>query len=203
MSAADPFSEPPSVRERDFVAIDRNASLQAVESGRPGIYVGHPSPVIINVSGVASTADGRAPAITHAHAVAQTCSSRRNISLREKSDEMDRNEGSTELYHFRSADRGLQPGAMMEGSVPVTDWRMKAPERDLEIVIVAVSDERSLHFHSIAGGLCGKADFAEIADLPRQRRREVQIQLAEIKPTVHALLVGCGKIDVAKSPYLQ
>jgi hypothetical protein len=77
--------------------------------------------------------------------------------LYEKSDEMDGNEGSTELYHFRSADRGLQPVAMMEGSVPVTDWRMKAPERDLEVVIVVVSDEGSLHFHSIPGGLCGRS----------------------------------------------
>jgi len=39
------------------------------------------------------------------------------------------------LGHLRAADGGLQPGAVVKGSVPVIDRRMIPAERQLEVVV--------------------------------------------------------------------
>src|SRR6267378_4453716 len=61
--------------ERDLVPVDGDAHLQSVESGRPGIEVGHPCAIVIIIAGIARAADGRAASVAHANVIAESRSS--------------------------------------------------------------------------------------------------------------------------------
>ena len=78
---------------------------------------------------------------------------------------MDRNEGSAKLDHLRPADRGLQPSPMVKGSIPVTERGVIFPERDLEVIIVVVTNNGPFYLHVITCWPSREAKFSEVADL--------------------------------------
>ena len=116
---------------------------------------------------------------------------------------MDRDKGSTDLDHIRAADARLQPCAVMESSIPVADGCVIAPEGDLEIIVVVVPDDGTFYLHGVASRLGIESHFTEIADLSREWRTHVKIELAEIEAARGPLLVRRGKIHVPKTANLQ
>src|SRR6516162_98350 len=91
----------------------------------------------------------------------------------------------------------------MVGSVPIADGRMVSPQRDFKVVIVVVSNDRTLDFRCVTGRLGSKGRLAKIANLRGERGREMQIKLTESEAAGGPFLVRCGKIDVAKAVNLQ
>ena len=69
------------------------------------------------------------------------------------------------LTDFRPRDRRLQPGPMVEGSIPVTDRRVVLAKRHFEIVVIVESNNRSFYANAIGIRLRREADFPEVADL--------------------------------------
>src|SRR4029077_8389863 len=87
---------------------------------------------------------------------------------------------------------------MMEGSIPIADWRMVAPERKFKVVVVVISNDRAFHFQGISCRLSRESDFSEVTDLLRQWGGKMQVKLAEVESTKCPLLICSGEIDVGK-----
>src|SRR5260370_4859815 len=87
---------------------------------------------------------------------------------------------------------------MMESGIPMPGGGVIAAEGKVEVGVGIVPDEGALHLNHVPGRLSVEGDFAEVADLSRQRRRELQIKLAKIESTQSPLLICGGEIDVAK-----
>src|SRR5437899_2908710 len=69
----------------------------------------------------------------------------------------------------------------MERGVPIANWRMVAAEGEFEVIVVVVADDVPFDFHGVARGLGVECDFTKVANLGRQRRSKVKVELAEIK----------------------
>src|SRR5260370_8265170 len=91
----------------------------------------------------------------------------------------------------------------MERGVPIANWRMVAAEGEFEVIVVVVADEVPFDFHRVARGLGVECDFTKVADLGRQRRSKVKVELAEIKAALSPFLVRCGIVHVAKTSNLK
>ncbi len=116
---------------------------------------------------------------------------------------MNGNKSTTDSHDIRAADRGLQPRTVVEGGVPVTDGSVIAAKGDLEIVVVVITNDVALDFDGVAGGLRVESHFTKVSNFPRQRGRQVQIELPQIEATVRSFLIGGGKVHIAKSTDLQ
>src|SRR5467141_5299874 len=104
---------------------------------------------------------------------------------------MHRDKRSSKLDHFRPADRSLQPGAVMECRVPVTDGRMVPPERKFKKVVVVVPDDGSFDINRIdRRRLRIERDFPKVRYFSRKRRSQVKIKLAQVESAGGTLLVG-------------
>src|SRR5258708_2526068 len=91
----------------------------------------------------------------------------------------------------------------MERGVPIANWRMVAAEGEFEVIVVVVTDDVPFDFHRVARGLGVECDFTKVADLGRQRRSKVKVELAEIKAARDPFLIRCGVVHVAKTSNLK
>src|SRR5437773_5580817 len=92
---------------------------------------------------------------------------------------------------------------MMECSIPVANGRVIFAERKLEVVVVVVAGDGSLHLEVVACWASRECHLAEIANFCRQRRGKVEIKLTETEAADGAALVSGGKIDVTETANLQ
>src|ERR1700681_501762 len=99
---------------------------------------------------------------------------------------MYRDKAASKLHHFRPADGGLEPCAVMKRGVPVIDGRVVTAERDLEIIALLEPDNTALHFHveSSSGRRTGSrvrpgghTQLAQKADLRREIGVDMQNEL--------------------------
>ncbi len=116
---------------------------------------------------------------------------------------MHRDKRAADPHHVRTADSGLQPGAMMERGVPIADGRVVPPKGQFEKVVVVVSNDGAFYLHGVTGRLSIKGQFTEVGDFVGKRGSEVKIELAEVEAAGGAPLVCRGKIHVAKPANLQ
>src|SRR5713226_6194543 len=104
---------------------------------------------------------------------------------------MHRDKRSAKLDEVRPSDRSLQPGAMMECRVSVTDGRMVSPEGEFEKVVVVVPDDGPFDINRIdRRRLRIERDFAKIRYFSGKRRSQVEIKLARAEPARGTFLVG-------------
>ena len=150
---------------RELVAIHGRTQLKTVEPGRPGIHVGHPGPIVVGVATVSGFAQKRRAPVAKTEVVTQAQAARGNISFRLDAYKVGGNKRPAKLNHFRPGDRSLQPGAMVEGGIPISDRSMVFAERELEVVVVVVADDGTLHAQVVGARLRGETNFAEVADL--------------------------------------
>ena len=121
---------------------------------------------------------------------------------------MHRQETTAELDHLRTTDGGLQPGTVMERSIPVIDWRVIPAERDLQMIILFKPNNAPLDFHIEPArgrrsqtriGSCGKAQFTKKSDSRGQSGTEVKDELPLVEPAMAPFQGRRGKIDIAKT----
>src|SRR5260370_34840865 len=116
---------------------------------------------------------------------------------------MDRSERSAKLDHLWPDDRRLQPGPVVESGVPIADRGMKLAKRDLEVVVIVETDKRTFYIQFVGVRLCRERHLPEVADLPRERRNKMQVQLPQGEAARGFLLVRRLEINIAESPDLQ
>src|SRR5882724_2595738 len=92
--------------------------------------------------------------------------------------------GSAKLDHFGPGDRCLQPGSVMEGSIPITYGGGIFAGREFEVVVVVVSDDRAFHAQIIGARLGREADLAEIADLSDKGEATCTTSWPRLKPLI-------------------
>src|SRR5256714_4114026 len=134
---SDPFPEISGCRCY-FVTINRRTHLQTIQRSGACKDICNPRPVVIVVSSISGTADDRSPPISHTEAVAQPSPARRNIPFREEAHEVYGNKRASKADHFRPTDARLQPSAVMKRRIPISYWRVIAPKRQLEVIIVVI-----------------------------------------------------------------
>src|SRR5439155_13549072 len=122
--------------------------------------------------------------------------------------EMDGQEAAAELHHLWTADRGLQPCAVMKCLVPIIDGRVIAAKRHFEVIVLLKLNDAALYFNVEAG--CGwrsgarvgsrrQTQLAEEAYLRGERGVHVQHELAFVEAAMAARLISRGEIDIAEA----
>ena len=91
----------------------------------------------------------------------------------------------------------------MKLSVPVVHWRVISPERQPNVVIRGVADERPLEVDVIERRLSRQANFAKIADMLRERRRNMQYKLSHVEATLCSRPISAIKGDISKAAQPQ
>src|SRR5207248_6386396 len=114
---------------RGLVAVHRSAKLQTTRKQRPREDVEGPCAIVVDVAGISATADWVSASVADSDAVIQAHRSRRNAAFRQRADEVHGNQASAKLDHVWTADRSLQPCAVMELSVPIVDRSVITAER--------------------------------------------------------------------------
>src|SRR5436305_4184264 len=142
----------------------------------------------------------------------QVQTAQREATLGKRAYEMHRQETAPELYHLRTVDGRLQPGAVMECRIPIVDGRVVPAEGDLQMVVLLESYDASLDLHVESGGgrgsrarirACCKAQLAEEAYSLGESGTEMKNELPFVKPALAAFLSRRGKIYVAKPGNMQ
>src|SRR5438045_4473827 len=101
---------------------------------------------------------------------------------------MHRLEGPSDPDHLRAADGGLPPQAMVIRDVPVVDWRVITPDRNLEMIVVVVAQDGALDFYREPGLLCREARLGEERHLVPQVAAEMHRELPQRET------VGCRPV---------
>ena len=136
-----PLARRAAVQRIHQVAIDRAADAQAVRRVRLDEGVHQPGAVVVDVPEIARTADDLAAAVAEADVVVQVQAAGGHLAFHQSADEVNRYETAAELRHFRAADGGLQPLAMMERGIPIIDRRVVPAEGELEAIVGIVADD--------------------------------------------------------------
>src|SRR5207302_4075345 len=174
-----------------------------IQLSGPLLKVGDPRTTLMVLPRVPRTANGEPAPIPDACVIAEPSAPRRNIALSQHTQNVHGDNRPAKLDHLRPADRGLQPGAVMERGVPIADGRVVPPEGYFEKVVVVISNDGAFHFHGIASRLGMEGQFTEIRDFVGKRGSQVKIELAKVEAADGASLVRRGKIHLAKSANLQ
>src|SRR6185312_17116633 len=104
--------------------------------------------------------------------------------------EVHRQKTAPELDHLRTVDGRLQPGAMMECSIPIIDRSVIPAERNLQMIVFFEPYNASFDLHVESGGgrrsqscigPCCEAQFAEEADPWGKSRTKVKNKLPFVK----------------------
>src|SRR5665213_40392 len=131
----------------DLVAVERSPDLKTVKAVGLGVKIQQPGASVVNVAKIAVTADHRTSAVAYSGIVMQIQSAERKTALGKRPDKVNRNKTTAEPHHFGPVNCGLQPGAVVESSVPVINWRMVTAERDFQMIVFFEADNAAFQLY--------------------------------------------------------